>query len=275
MKKIIISVMALLVSMAAMAKDKVKEIKTEPFNSLEITSMFDVKLIKSNKCKVVVTYDEEIENNLKVYVRNGKLFLGVDYGNFFDKTMSRFSNPTLKAEVYMPEMESLEMSGVSKLYSEDEFKVSDFEAEISGASEIYNLALKGNEAEIEISGASDVKLNTNIKECRISVSGSSYAEVLGNFSDLRAQCSGASSLVMEGEAKDAKCKCSGTSSIKAGKLNAEVMDAQASGASKITVRVEEKLIVNLSGASTINYYSDKDVETVIESISRASSMKKM
>ena len=55
-----------------------KEFNLKDFNGINVSSFYEVTLIKDNRCKVTVECDKDLEKYLKVSVSNGVLHLGLD-----------------------------------------------------------------------------------------------------------------------------------------------------------------------------------------------------
>ena len=106
----------------------------------------------------------------------------------------------------------------------------------------------------------------------LEVSGASNASVsnaMGNSIELKA--SGASEVKIEGEVKNVKLEASGASAIEAETLKCQNADAHASGASTITTAPANDLTAEASGASNIFYTGEpKNIE---QNSSGASSVK--
>lgn len=119
-----------------------------------------------------------------------------------------------------------------------------------------------------------VKLRISMPEIEnLDVSGASKANVSGiqgeNFSlDL----SGASTVNVAGEVKDFSVEASGASKIDASNLKAENVKASASGACKIDVFASATIDADASGASKISYAGEP--QSVKKDTSGASSVKK-
>lgn len=293
MKKIVmLTLMSLIVTLSFGATLK-KNFNFNNFNEIKASNTFDVKVIKSNTYKVEIEYSEEFKNYLKVREEGGKLILEINT-NLMSNSLSRhMSDYTLKATVYMPSLEGLDFSGATKFYTDDTFQVKDFEADFSGASHLTKLNITGEKGEFDfsgatkghlygslseanytISGASNVVVMQNNSEVEIDISGASLIDFDGNCSDVKIDCSGASNVTLNGKSASIEIDCSGASRIMASKMVSQTVQAEASGASNIVVNVEKKLIVDLSGSSSLDYYSAPNIVMDVISISKGSSLNK-
>lgn len=105
------------------------------------------------------------------------------------------------------------------------------------------------------------------------IAGASTGTVTGVKTDkLGLEISGASKLKIDGEVRDLKAEASGASSINAENLKTENADANASGASSMTVNATGDLKANASGASSVTYLGEP--KSLKQNSSGASSVKK-
>ena len=110
--------------------------------------------------------------------------------------------------------------------------------DISGACTIKSIGfLSSNEMEFECSGASNANLQL---KCR----------------KLSLDFSGASKGVFEGVTKELAIDASGASNVDCNQMNADIVSADASGASTISFSANKIINIDASGASTINYTSN-------------------
>lgn len=109
-----------------------------------------------------------------------------------------------------------------------------------------------------ISSRSDIKVTISLPELSaLDLSGASAAAVTGaNGEELNITASGASKVKINGQAKELHADASGASNIDAESLPVENAEAEASGASTITVNALGRADLNASGASTVIYVGD-------------------
>jgi Putative auto-transporter adhesin, head GIN domain len=135
-------------------------------------------------------------------------------------TSKSIKNPkALNIYIGVKDLDLLDLSGACEFKSEGRIKTEDLELEISGASEV-NLSIDVNALELDLSGASEVEL--------------------------------------VGSAKAMKADCSGASELEAFGLEVTNADIEASGASEADINVTGMLIVDASGASSIDYKGNPD-----------------
>lgn len=116
--------------------------------------------------------------------------------------------------------------------------------DVSGAVELKGTnAMNFNDLKVEGSGASDISLNISAKKLNLELSGASSAALAGQTASFDIEISGASKL----DALDVKAK---------------VCNIDVSGASSAKVNVTDKLKVEGSGASSVQY---KGNPTTVES----------
>jgi hypothetical protein len=188
------------------------------FDSLDISHAFEVDIIQSQTYSLAIDVDDNIEQYLVVDDSGGTLVLGLEDGR-------TYTNVTLRAQISMPELRSLELSGASEARFA-QFESSDpFDIIASGASEIDG-DIEAGDVTIKVSGASDVRL--------------------------------------EGDGQDLLLEVSGASQVNLEEFTVEDATLDLSGASEVTVSVNGVLNVNASGAADITYLGNPtlgDIQT--------------
>jgi ABC-type uncharacterized transport system auxiliary subunit len=179
------------------------------FTRLQIGSAFEANVQAGDSYKVTVTVDDNLVQYLDVRVTGDTLRIG-----FKPMLSFNFRNTTLRADVTMPDVEGLELSGATR-------------TRIAGFS-------NDKKVDVEVSGASQLSGDISSAEMRIEASGASRAELSGTTGPLDARASGASSLRLQD-------------------LKSTDTRVDASGASNITVNPSGKLSGDASGASTVRY----------------------
>lgn len=108
---------------------------------------------------------------------------------------------------------------------------------------------------IEVSGASDIKIDGKLKggNLHVKLSGASSFKGELAFSKIKVEQSGASSSNVSGSTNELVISSSGASDFKGFDLTADYCVAEASGASDIKVTVTKDLKVEATGASDIDY----------------------
>ena len=191
---------------------KEKEYDYRDFSKLDLGSAFSVEVTQGSNYKVTLMYPENLEDKIKCTVDGDELTLSMKGGS------SSKSSP--KALIQMPELKGIEASG---------------------AVSVSLVEFKGEEIDIDISGASNLKGKLN-------------------YNSLKMDASGASSSSLEGKANVAKLNLSGASKI-SGKgfvVEGEFV-LNCSGASKITMTVDGDMHMKLSGASSFDFYGQGNV----------------
>lgn len=183
------------------------------FDRVEASHAFEVDIEQGDEFSVVVRVDESIVDYLLVEKQGNTLVIGLETRFGFNI----LGDMTMEAEITMPSLTRLELSGASQ-GSISGFRSSEaFDAEISGAS-----TLTGD------------------------VQASSFA----------ADVSGASNVTLRGSAADLRVDASGASEVNLLDFPVADADVSASGASSVTVDVSGRLDVIASGASHVYYTGD-------------------
>ncbi|MEP7376331.1 MAG: head GIN domain-containing protein [Chitinophagaceae bacterium] len=198
------------------------------FQRVEVSGALDVYLKQdSTQQPVKVETDENLQDLIEVRESNGVLYISpVDHYNL---------DPTrLKIYVAAPQFKGLGVSGASHIYGE-------------------NKLISSESFDIDLSGASEMKLE--IKAPRIN-----------------SEVTGASSVELRGETKDFNANGSGASSYKCFDLMTENTTVDISGACSADIFASVKLNVQASGASEVKY---RGAAAITQDISGASGIKKV
>jgi len=159
----------------------------------------------------------------------------------------------------------------------------------SAARVIVKPTISCKELDLEASSASVIEVTASAKEVSIDASGASTIKAELATDNLDFDLSGASTATISGQVSNAEMEISGASTLRAEKLRAAVIDlecsgaskaaiiglqctAEASGASAIMVECLQLLNASASGASSIIYSGDCQVNTI--SNTGASSIRK-
>ena len=185
-------------------------VRTQEFNFTDFTRVevgwaFRVEIVQSDSYSVSITADENLFNFIQVSQEGETLKIGLTQIMPFR---------TLKAEITMPDLYELSLSGATRGTVKGFSSSHDFILDLSGASRLSGDITAGD-AQFIASGASTIQLQGSADDMTVNASGASRVE-LASFPV----------------------------------NNAQVI---LSGASRGTVNLGGRLDADLSGASTLNY----------------------
>jgi hypothetical protein len=181
-----------------------RDYELEGFTELQISSAFDVELTQSSIYSVVITTDDNVADDVRVTLSGSVLSIDLR-----PLTLS-LGNVTLRAEISMPTLEGAELSGASRL--EGYIDTGDVRFEVSGASRLI-LEGEGGDLRLDASGASQVDLSDfRVDNADLEVSGASQATVYVT-GRLDAEASGASQVRYLGDPSLGRVESSGASSV--------------------------------------------------------------
>jgi hypothetical protein len=187
------------------------------FDKVDISHSFVVDIKQGENFSVIIRVDDNLVEQLQVEKFGSTLKIGLKPG------VSMVSNATLEAEITMPELTGLDLSGASN-------------ATISGFKSTKNLT-------VDLSGASSLRGDIEAGDTSFDLSGSSDANLTGSGGNLTLDASGSSDVDLNDfPVADAKI--------------------DASGASTVTVNASGRLDVEASGASNVYYLGDPSVGTI-------------
>lgn len=208
-------------------------IKTEnrtagSFNSVHVSGNADVYVKQDSVFSISVESDE----NLMEYI-----LTNIDGNTLEIRPRDRANlKPSRSIKVYVsgPSLRNFEASGACDIFSE-------------------NKIMSAESISIQLSGASDVKMDIMAPSIKVDLSG-------------------AGTVTLSGQTKDFKVDGSGSTDIKCFDLLSENTDVELSGAGDAEVYASIKLDVRVSGAADVKY---KGSPTVNQNISGAGSVKKV
>jgi hypothetical protein len=200
------------------------------FNKLEVSSAFELEVVRDDAYLVRITIDKTLYEYLKIDQRGNTLRIGL-------KPNHTYSGTTQQAVVHLPDLQRLELSGASK-------------AVVSGFSVAHSL-------DFELSGASRLGLGPTIAgNGGFKLSGASSASGQIQMDDGHFDLSGASSLELQGSGDDITIGASGASSVSLPDFAVATADVDLSGASHAVISVSSRMDIKLSGVSTLEYSGD-------------------
>jgi hypothetical protein len=179
------------------------------FSQLEVSHTFQVNVSQGDAFRVIVRVDDNVVEYLDVATVGKTLKIGLDSDRNYD-----LQRATIEAEVTMPKLNGLELSGASKVTVTGFVSQQELDIDLSGAS-VLNGDILTNDASVDLSGSSQIALSGSARNLRIGASGASVAH-LADF--------------QVGEAT-----------------------VEASGASVVTVNASSRLDAEASGASQVHY----------------------
>jgi hypothetical protein len=205
------------------------------FNYVDAGSAFEVEITRSDSYSVIISADESLFDYVEVSKVGATLKIYLNPRHIL--TDFTLGAKTLKAEITMPDLYGLELSGASKGTITGFQSSHDFNLVVSGAStlEIVNIGV-GN-TDIEVSGASRVNGDMTAHDTRFEISGASNCELSGSADKMVLVVSGASRVDQ--------------TDFPLNSANIEL-----SGASEATVHVTGRLDITASGASRLYFYGN-------------------
>ncbi len=137
------------------------------FTSVDVGWGFKVKIVQSDLYSINITADENLFEYMKIYKTGNTLIIG----------MKRSVNGTLKAEITMPDLYTLKLSGGVHGTAEGFSSSHDFTLSLSGGSHV---TLKGAADDLTMSGSGGSHLQLSdfpVNDVTVSLSGGSHATV--------------------------------------------------------------------------------------------------
>ena len=235
---------------AGMGKLLTEEKDFADFKNIDVEGAFQVEIVRSDSYTVTISADEGVFDYIAVDKDGDTLRIYLNPRHTFTDFTLRPRN--LRAEITMPSLRGLRLTGASKGTITGFKSSEDLSIEVSGASYL-------NLADIE---ASDVKFE---------ISGASKASGAMEADNSEFYVSGASEVELEGSANNTHISGSGASKINLGEFPLEKADVELSGASEATINVGGRLDCNLTAASRLFFHGNPTLDKV--HVSGASTIK--
>jgi hypothetical protein len=202
----------------------------DDFDKIEVGSAFEVTVVRDDAYLVRITIDKTLYEYLNIDQRGNTLHIGLKPNNTYVRT-------TQQAVIHLPDLRRLELSGASR-------------ATVTGFTVTHSL-------DFELSGASEMGLElTMASNSGFKLSGASRAAGYIQMDDGHFDLSGASSLELQGSGDDISIGASGASQVTLPDFPVATADINLSGASHAVIDVSDRMDINLSGASTLEYSGD-------------------
>jgi hypothetical protein len=196
------------------------------FDRVDVSHAFQVDISQGDTFSVVVRVDDNMIEYLEVVKQGDTLKIGLEPGQGYSVRKA-----TLEADVTMPELAGLELSGASHVAVTGFKSTKAFDVNLSGASRLRG-DIEAGDATFDASGASRVTLNGSARNVTVEGSGASQID-LSDFA-----------------VADAKVKLSGASTATVNPSG--TLDVDASGASDAYYLGDPTLgKVDTSGASSV------------------------
>ncbi len=198
------------------------------FDQLRISHSFQVDVKQGEDYRVVIYVDDNVQKYVVVKKKGDTLNIGLDPDYNYST-----QNATLEAEVIMPKLTRIRLSGSS-------------DAKISG--------FASNDAfEADLSGSSTLRGELEAGDASFDVSGSSSATRTGAARDLTIDASGSSDIDLSAcPVFDANVEASGSSTVTV--KPSGTLDVDASGASNVYYLGEPTLgNIDSSGSSSVEH----------------------
>jgi hypothetical protein len=214
------------------------------FTRLDVRSAFEVYVNRGDSYHVTITTDDSLLQSLDIEKKEDTLHIGL-------KEPDLPVDATLKAEITMPDLRGINLSGASKATVNGFSSRERLEFDVSGASSLHIIGLESGVTEFHVSGASDVSGDVKTTDCIFDLSKASIVDLQGSARNVFIQASESSRVILDDfEVGDAEVKLSGDSYAT---VNARGgLDVALSGTSDLEYAGGARLgDINLSCASDI------------------------
>jgi hypothetical protein len=231
-------------------KTSTKTFDYKDFTAIEVENDFEVEITYAETYSISISGTGRAMDRLDVSKSGDTLKIGTSGWQWF-----WFWHSSPKAVITLPDLRRLDLSGASS-GTVSGFKTSkDFNLDLSGAGSL-DVDMETGDFNADVSGASD--LNLDLKAVSFSGQASGASNIKGSLETGRTEIrlTGASDSRLKGSGSDLVMHCSGASGAKLADFTVATAEVTLSGASGADIDATDKLDVDISGASTLNYYGN-------------------
>jgi len=229
------------------------------FTKIDASSAFNITVAKGATESLTITTDEDMMPRIRCEVRNGTLYLSIKVE---ERKRAVITMGLTDVQITMRDLERVKLSGACKLESSDVFEPANFEAGLTGASNLkLDVRTKGK-VDVESSGASKVEMKITAASAEFDISGACKAKLTVQAPVIEFDVSGASNIELAGTADRLKFDGSGVSKLKAFDLVTKRGEIKISGASNAEVHATETLSLKASGTSSLSYKGTASIDHI-------------
>ncbi|MBR3012988.1 MAG: DUF2807 domain-containing protein [Bacteroidales bacterium] len=301
MKKTILTVLAAIAALVpALAGTIDRSYSLRGFTGIRASNAFQVHLTQSPDYSVNVEAPDYLESYIKVEVSGRNLVLSLaNLPASVQRKLSSDKDGAIRAEVHMPTLESVSLSGAARLKCDGAFPAlrdRTFLLDMSGATHADGLSVPAPKADIRLSGASQASLEGRFDTVSLDASGASKIKVDVDTSLLEAELTGSAHANIGGALRQVKLQTSGASraefvsssalqaldvegsgaaSIDARSAKSQDVRVRLSGASNCRVSAVRAIEIEASGASTCQYEAAPDTKVNVLQVARGATVRKL
>ena len=206
------------------------------FTGLRIEHAFAVTVSRGDAFAVEVTVDDNLVKYLRVELDGDTLHIGMDPD-------MDYRNATLKADVTMPSLQAMDVSGASSAEVDGFASQDPFELQVSGGGKVHLKDVRAGTVTIEVSGAGRLSGQLDAQE-------------------IKGEVSGAGKVSLKGSATKAQLAASGGAELDMSAVTVQDADLEISGGANVMVDVTGTLSVEASGGAHLYYYGTPKVYRV-------------
>jgi len=208
-----------------------EEMDFSDFSIVEVGSGFQVETAKSSSYSVNVTADDNLFDYIEVFKTGDTLTIRLKSGYTYQSI-------TTRAQITMPELYELELSGGTRGTVEGFSSSHEFVLVLSGGSSLDTVDMSVGDVEIDLSGGSNL-------DGSLTASG-----------DAQLILSGGSTIELEGAANDLSISAYDGSHLELSDFTVLNANVNLSGGSQATVNLDGRLDADLSGGSHLLYIGE-------------------
>ncbi|WP_291120264.1 GIN domain-containing protein [Flavobacterium sp. UBA6135] len=260
-KKLILLAFFFIISLSySQKKEKIKgskivsieQVEIGDFDNLEVYDDLEVFLVKGNKCAVEVEADDNLHDAIEVDLKNNTLRLRTT------KDISGAKKTSLRV-TYTDNFKMVILRDNASLTALSEVKINEMtfksydDSKLFLNADIHNFTLITNDK-------SKVELNLKSQDAVLEFNKNSSVKALIASNKLKCDMYQKSAAVIEGDVEDIKLRLDNNANFTGKKLVTKNASLILEGASKSSLNVATRLILEASGKSEFNFYGEGKLE---------------
>ena len=301
MKRTLLTVLAAIATLVpALAGTIDRSYPLKGFTGIRAANAFQIHLTQSPNYSVNVEVPDYLEPYIKVEVSGRNLVLSLpNLPASVQRKLSTDKDGVIHAEIQMPTLESVSLSGAARLKCDGAFPAlhdRTFVLDMSGATNADGLSVPASKADIRLSGASQaslegrydtvsldasgaskIKLDIDASLVEAELTGSAHADLDGALRQVKVQTSGAAraEVLSTSALQLLDIEGSGAASIDARSSKAQDVRVRLSGAASCRVSAVRSIEIEASGASTCQYEAAPDTKVNVLQVARGATVRKL
>lgn len=264
MKRMFLTLTAMLLALTVSAQSAQKQQTFESFNGISVSGDFEVTLSPGTEYSVLLTVDQAILPYVQCFVNTGTLYISV--GKLPKEVKKLFKGrkapkPAYYATITTPTVGTVTLADNVSLIGTSTFTAKQFALTLSGKSQVRHLSIEdATNAQVTMSKSAIAELNVDADVCQATLAGSASLRLTYNVEQLQLAAKGSTTLVAGGATGTANVSGDNSAKITLNGTAEELLEVRSSGGSIDALNLQtRKAVITMNGGSLVESASDEIV----------------